>query len=395
MAWRNIQVEQQREDFITACLEDKSTVSDLCREFGISRKTGYKWLSRFECQGIEGLKDRSRARHTQLLKTTEELTQKVLQIKHRYPKWGPKKIVAVLEQDQPFESWPSATTIGKLLDEHGLTIPRKYRRRFPAKSNPLSHSQQPNDVWCIDFKGWFKTKDNIKCDPLTLTDAYSRFILYCSKLGMNTADHVWKILDEAFYKYGLPTRIRHDNGPPFATSGAGRLSRLSVNLIKAGVIPEWIDPGKPYQNGRHERMHLTLQKEAIFPLTLKEQQMKFMEFQRYFNLERPHEALGQKTPASVYQPSERIWAGRFISPEYSEGYQAKRVRATGSISWHGVDIFVGKTLENEYVGLRENTEGNWDMYFGPVLLGVVNHEYRLIQPRRQIRKKSKYKQKIF
>ena len=397
MAWMNTQVEYQRENFITACLENQATISDLCRDFGVSRKTGYKWLSRFKDEGVAGLKDRNKARHTQSLKTTEELTQKIIHIKQRYVKWGPKKIAAFLEQNQPLESWPSATTIGRILDEHGLTIPRKYRRRFPAKTDPLSHSQQPNDVWCIDFKGWFKTKDNVKCDPMTLTDSYSRFILYCSKLGMNTVDHVWNTLDKIFYQYGLPQYLRHDNGPPFATSGVGRLSRLSVNLIKAGVVPEWIEPGKPYQNGRHERMHLTLQEEGAFPLklTLKEQQMKFMEFQQYFNLERPHEALEQKTPASIYLPSERIWNGQFHSPEYSQEYQPKRVRATGSISWHGVDLFVGKTLENEYVGLKENEHGYWDVYFGPVLLGVINHEKRLIQPVQKTRRTSKYIQRIY
>jgi putative transposase len=397
MAWRNTQVEHQRENFITACLENKSSISDLCREFGVSRKTGYKWLSRFKDGGMDELKDRCRARHTQPLKTTEELTQKVIKIKHQYLKWGPKKIAAFLEQNQPSESWPSATTIGKILNEHNLTIPRKYRRRFPAKTSPLSHSQQSNDVWCIDFKGWFKTKDNVKCDPMTLTDSYSRFLLYCSKLGANTVDHVWNSLDKAFYQYGLPRYLRHDNGPPFATNGAGRLSRLSVNLIKAGVTPEWIEPGKPYQNGRHERMHLTLQEEGAFPLklTLKEQQMKFMEFQQYFNLERPHEALGQKTPASIYLPSERVWTGQLRSPEYSQDYQAKRVRASGTISLLGMDIFVGKTLEDEYVGLKEDMDGNWEVYFGPVFLGIINHEKRLIQPTQKTREKSKYAQRIF
>jgi putative transposase len=397
MAWRNTQVEHQRENFITACLESKSTISDLCREFGVSRKTGYKWLSRFKNGGAAELKDRCRTRHTQPLKTTEELTQKVIQLKRRYLKWGPKKIVAFLEQNQPLESWPSATTVGRILSEHDLTIPRKYRRRFPAKSDPLSHSQQPNDVWCIDFKGWFKTKDNVKCDPMTLTDSYSRFLLYCSKLGANTVDHVWSSLDKAFHQYGLPRYLRHDNGPPFATNGAGRLSRLSVNLIKAGVIPEWIEPGKPYQNGRHERMHLTLKEEGVFPLklTLKEQQMKFMEFQQYFNLERPHEALGQKTPASIYLPSERVWTGQLHSPEYSQDYQAKRVRGSGTISLLGMDIFIGKTLEDEYVGLKENTDGNWEVYFGPVFLGTIDQEKRLIQPTQKTREKGKYTQRIF
>lgn len=397
MAWRSTQVEHQREDFITAYKENTYTISELCQQFAISRKTGYKWLTRFENEGKEGLVDRSRARHSQPHKVTSEQTQKILDAKHRYLKWGPKKIAAFLEQNQPLEKWPSGTTIGRILGEHDLIIPRKYRKRFPAKTDPLSHAQKPNDVWCIDFKGWFQTKDHIKCDPMTLTDAHSRFLIYCSKLHANTVEEVWKSLKRIFYTYGLPNYLRHDNGPPFATNGAGRLSRLSVNLIKAGVIPEWIDPGKPYQNGRHERMHLTLKGEGVFPmkLTLKEQQMKFMEFQRYFNMERPHEALQQRTPASVYQPSTRTWDGQLHAPEYSQEYQVKRVRASGTISLCGIDVFVGKTLENEYVGLKENEDGNQAIYFGPVFLGTIDHEYQLIQPTRRARKPNKYKQRIY
>lgn len=394
MAWRVRNVEDQRKEFIEEYLSNQMTITELCEMYQISRKTGYKWIGRFEEEGIDGLIDRSKAPHNQIGKTDDELIDQIIDLRKKFPKWGPKKIVAYLTENKSFEEWPSTTTIGKILHKEGLIQPRKQRRRFPAKSNPLSHCHQANDVWCIDFKGWHKTKDNIKCDPLTITDAFSRFLLCCNKLAFNTADYTWKVLEEVFQKYGLPRYLRHDNGPPFATCGSGRLSRLSINIIKAGVIPEWIEPGKPYQNGRHERMHLTLKQEGIKPLTLKEQQMHFREFQAYFNFERPHEALAQKTPGSVYKPSTRQWTGKLEMPEYSKEYEIKKVRSSGQISWHGKEIFLGKVLENELVGIKEE-DGGWSVFYGPVLLGHINPENGFSQPARNVRPKRDFKVRIF
>lgn len=395
MAWRVINLEKQREDFITNYLTNDLSITDLCREFSISRKTGYKWISRYELEGLEGLKCLSKTPHNQINKTPNEIVKLILSIKNDFQKWGAKKILGYLKINYSQENWPSRTTIDKILSDHGLIVPRKYRKRFPAKIAPLSHCNDNNDVWCIDFKGWAKTKDNIKCDPITLTDAHSRYLLYCRKLHVNTAESVWDVLSESFHKYGLPLYLRHDNGPPFATSGAGRLSHLSVNLIKAGVTPEWIQPGKPYQNGRHERMHLTLKQEGVFPsLTLEEQQMKFIDFQKYYNFTRPHEALKQNTPGSLYTPSPRTWNGKLKSPEYLEKYKTKKVREGGQIALHGNDVFIGKTLKNEYVGLKENEEGHLSVYFGPVFLGVINDQNQLVQPK-LTRTTTKYKTRIF
>jgi len=397
MTWRVSKVEEQRKEFINNCHEGKKTLIDICKQFNISRKTAYKWINRYEKEGANGLKDRSRARHNQRQKTSEEVINHIVALKLQKESWGPKKIKIRLEEDFPSIIFPSITTIGSILEKYDLTIPRKYRRRYPEKTDPLSHCQRSNDIWCIDFKGWFKTKDAVKCEPLTLTDAYSRYILYCNKLGINSADYVWDALTKAFEKYGLPTYLRHDNGPPFATAGVGRLSRLSVKLIKAGVIPEWIEPGKPYQNGRHERMHLTLKKEAIFPLqlTLEEQQLKFVEFLKYYNYERPHEGLGQKTPGSIYKPSERVWKGKLEAPEYSSEYQVKRLREKGQLAWYGTDIQIGRTLGGERVGIKENEEGEWSVYFGPVLLGAINHEKKFIQPRIRNGRNEYYKCKVY
>lgn len=397
MALRVAKVENQRKEFIDKLLESEETVADLCREFQISRKTAYKWIRRFKEEGIDGLKDRSRAPHAQAGKTSYDLECKILEVKRKYMRWGPKKIRAYLEEHESAIVWPSLTAFGNILDRNDLVKPRKYRKRFPSKTDPLSHCKAVNDVWCVDFKGWFKTKDLIKCDPLTVTDAYSRFILYCSKLHSGKWRDVWDTLEVLFYEKGLPIYLRHDNGPPFATSGAGRLSMLSVNLIKAGVIPEWIEPGKPYQNGRHERMHLTLEGEAIFPLelTLEEQEKKFREFLKYFNFERPHEALSQKVPGSVYVSSERNWDGKLRSPEYDSEYLVKRVRDRGQVAWNGIDIYIGKTLKNEFIGLKESNNGEWLAYYGPVFLGAIDLKGCFTTPIKRVRPKTSYKSRCY
>jgi transposase InsO family protein len=397
MAWRVAKVEEHRKEFIEQVLIGDRTVTDLCNEYQISRKTGYKWISRYNELGDDGLKDRSKAPHARPGRTDERLVHKVLEVKSRYPAWGPKKVLALLGMHYPDEDWPSDTTIGNILYKHGLVAPRRCRKRIPAKTDPLSHCTAPNDVWSIDFKGWFLTKDQIKCDPLTICDAHTRFILHCSKLHSGKELDVWKALEELFHKNGLPKYLRHDNGPPFATAGAGRLSRLSVKLIKAGVIPEWIEPGKPCQNGRHERMHGILKNEGVFPLqlTLEEQQMKFMNFVHYYNFERPHEALEQKFPGNVYVPSNRIWDGNFRSPEYDSAYLVKRVRGRGLIMWNGIDIYIGKTLQNEYVGLKEDENGYLAVYFGPIFLGTIDHEGILRTPRKNNRPKLGYKTRCY
>jgi putative transposase len=397
MAWRVTKVEEQRQEFIQQVLIGDKTITDLCKEFQVSRKTGYKWVHRHAEHGEEGLKDRSRKPRFQAGKTQDNLVQKILEIKHKYPTWGPKKILASLEHLYPNEDWPSDTTVGNILTKNGLVKSRKLRKRLPSKTDPLSHCNEANDVWSIDFKGWFWTREGVKCDPLTISDAHTRFILYCHKLHSGKELDVWKVLEELFYKNGLPKYLRHDNGPPFATSGAGRLSRLSVKLIKAGVIPDWIAPGKPYQNGRHERMHRTLKREAIFPLqlTLEEQQMKFRDFIHYFNFERPHEALGQKCPGNLYVVSERRWEGKLYSPEYDNEYLVKRIRERGQLSWNGIDIYISKTLKNEFVGLKENDEGDWSVYFGPVFLGTINSSRNFITPMESYRPKNNYKVRCY
>ena len=372
MAWGETKVEDKRKEFVEACIKGELPMAELCRLYEISRKNGYKWLDRYKNGANGSLKDRSRAPLKQALEIESDLVKKIIDVRIRYRTWGPKKVLAWLETNFPDHDWPSTTTIGNIFDRNGLTVPRKYRTRVPARTAPLSYCQESNDVWCTDFKGWFVTGDGKKCEPFTLTDGASRFLLRCCKLQSNNADQVWGAMDSAFREYGLPLFMRNDNGPPFGSCGAGRLTTLSVKLIKAGIIPEWIDPGKPQQNGRHERMHQTLKNEVANPPlpTLEEQKIKLKDFQEYFNFIRPHEALEQKTPGSIYQVSPRNWNGVLKSPEYDT--EVRIVRNSGTIKWQGKEIYINTALVGEPVGLKEIEENLFRVSYGPIILGEIN-----------------------
>lgn len=387
MAWREVKVEDQRLKFINAYLEGNYSVAELCRYFDISRKTAYKWLSRYQQDGMEGLHNRSKAPLYQAAATHPDLVKKILSIRFRFPTWGPKKVRGFLVNHNPSVVWPSTTTIGNLFDKHGLAEPRKLRKRLAERTDPFTDCNQSNDIWCFDFKGWSLTQDLYKCDPFTITDEHSRYLLCCSKLIENDAEHVWAVFDRLFRDYGRPLKVRSDNGPPFATTGAGRLSSLSVKLIKAGVLPEWIDPGQPQQNGRHERMHLTLKKEGMnsSELTLEEQKIKLAEFVEYYNFVRPHEALGQKCPGSVYQPSSRLWNGRLESPEYSEDYKVGKVRSCGKMSWGCREIYIGRVLANEPIGIKLNELGQNIAYYGPIKLGILTDQLEITRRKPRFR----------
>lgn len=281
-------------------------------------------------------------------------------------------------------AWPAASTIGELFDREGLTIRRRLRRRAPPSSAPFAACGDANAVWCIDFKGWFLTGDGTHCEPLTLSDAYSRY-LRCQPLGRTDSEHVWPVLDAAFVEFGLPLRLRSDNGPPFASTGAGGLSRLAVKVIKAGVRPERIAPGKPQQNGRLERLHLTLLGDTANPpaRSLREQLERFRTFQRVYNEERPHAALGNASPAEYYRLSPRRWDGVLREPEYSADAVVRRVHCNGAIRWRGAEIYLSEALIGEPVSLVERQDGDWMVHYGPIELGVIDHRGdRLRRPKK-------------
>lgn len=386
MPWRETCAMEERMKFVCEYLDGDVWMAALCRDYGVSRKTGYKWLARYRAEGLLGLRDRSRAPHGHPRAVPEEVVAAVLSVRQRHKRWGPRKVRAWLVARHPGIDWPAASTIGALFDRAGLTVPRRRRRRVPPRTAPLAHCRAPNEVWTEDFKGWFRTGDGCRCDPLTLQDADSRYLLRCRGLERLDGGQVWPQLEVAFRAYGLPDVLRSDNGAPFASPAAGGLSRLAVKLIKAGVVPERIEPGKPQQNGRHERLHLTLKQETASPpaASLRAQQRRFDRFQRIYNEERPHEALGDKTPASVYRPSSRVYRGRLHSPHYPDDHQVRRVRSNGDIKWHGRTIFISGVLVGEPVGLEEHDNGIWAVRFGPIELGAIDHKGRFHKPRRWI-----------
>jgi len=371
MGWKETCAVEERMRFVAAVQKGEEPMAALCRRFGVSRRIGYKWLARFETEGAAGLFDRSRAplHHPQAI--AEDVAERCLEVRRAHPTWGPLKVLGYLERRSPKMEWPAASTIGELFDREGLTVKRKVRRRSPPSSTPFAHCAAANDVWCIDFKGWFLTGDGKRCEPLTLTDAYSRYLLRNQALSRTDTEHVWPVLDAAFREFGLPLYMRSDNGSPFASTGAGGLSKLAVKLIKAGVIPERIAPGKPQQNGRHERMHLTLLQEVADPpaSTMREQLKRLREFQRLYNEERPHQALDNATPADLYQASPRRFEGILRSPEYGD-QEVRRVRCNGDIKLDGKIIYLSQALSGEPVGLVE-AEDCWIISYGPIELGTI------------------------
>lgn len=386
MTWRKNTVMGQRIKFINDYLEKRFNLSDLCRQYDISRPTAYFWIDRFHKEGYEGLSDRDRVPLNNPRQTSPDIVTEILKVKQHFSKWGPKKILAYLKNTQEQVLWPCETTIENILKKNGLVERRKLRKRFAQSKTSLIDCNASNDTWCIDFKGWWLTKDNQKFEPFTLTDAFSRYLLCCENLQFNDALHVWAVFERLFREYGLPLKVRSDNGSPFATVGAGRLSKLSINLIKAGVIPEWIQPGEPQQNGRHERMHLTLKKEGVdLSLNYKSQAVKLEQFQEYYNFTRPHEALGQKVPGSIYQPSSRIWDGKLREPEYPNDFQKGLVRSCGKMVFKNRDIYIGRTFGKELIGLKKN-DNNIEAYYGPIYLGVIKDnklEFERIPGRRR------------
>jgi len=373
MAWRNVKVEDQREYLVKSYISKSATMSELCEECGVSRKTGYKWYQRYMESGSKGLADQSKAPTTPNRKYSNAQLMKALELKQKYPRFGPKKILALLKRYHPEEHWPCATRLYSIFKEHHLVCSRKLRRRVP-RTHPLGDIHDSNDVWCADFKGWFRTKDQSKVEPLTITDGYSRFLIRCLHLERKRSLDVWKAYSDAFYEYGLPKRLRTDNGPPFATTGVGRLSNLSVNLIKAGVTPEWIAPGHPEENGRHERFHRSLKEAVANPpaQTFSEQITRMNVFVEEYNFERPHEGLNQQVPGSCYEPSRIEWDGNLRSPEYdTQEMIIRKVGQNGCIYWKRVSHYLGQVISGEYVGLKEIDDDCFRIFYGPVFLGTL------------------------
>ena len=397
MPWKETCSMDQRLKFVVNYLEHELPMAALCREFGISRKTGYKIVGRYIEEGIDGLKDRSRARHHYPNSVSPAVERAVFDARVSHPSWGPKKLRAWLTRQDSSIRWPSASTIGEILTRHGLTVSRRRSRKTRAYDQPFVGCDYPNAVWSADFKGWFVTGDGTRCDPLTITDNYSRYLLRCQAVRPTGFDAVKPVFEAAFCEYGLPAAIRTDNGPPFATTTVGSLSRLSIWWLKLGIIPERIEPGKPAQNGRHERMHRTLKRDTASPpkRTWRAQQKAFDDFLDEYNQERPHEAIDMRTPAELYAPSTREY--QLILPEvvYPDDMIIRSVKSQGDISWKNHHVYLSDTLAGELVGLRQIDDRIWDIYFGPIKLAQLDsYDKRLVHLPRQSRQRKKNIEKI-
>ena len=375
MPWKETCCMDERLKFVAAWLEDEESRVALCRRFGISRKTGYKWWGRYAADPSSGLIDRSHAPVCVSHRLSGELAVPILEMRHVHPSWGPRKLRAVLMERWPERSWPAASTIGDLLKREGLVKPRRRRRLALGQSEPFGSITEANDTWCMDFKGWFRTGDGVRCDPLTVSDAHSRYLLAC-RIVPPTIAGVGPVVDRLLRDHGLPGAIRSDNGVPFSSTGAGGLSRLSVHWLKLGIRLERIEPGCPQQNGRHERFHRTLKAETTKPpaATLAAQQVRFDEFLSLYNHERPHEALGQIPPARVWCPSPRPYPSHLEDPIYDHRHVVRRVRSTGEIRWQGELVFLSEALVGETVGLRQLDDGNWIVRFATIDIGAIERK---------------------
>jgi len=357
-----------------ARVEEGEDVAELAREFGISTKTAYKFLERWKQEGIDGLKDRSHAVHHNKQRTPTEIIELFVAERKANPNWGALKLKTVVETAHPGVHLPSCFTIHQWLKRYSLVPPRRTRRKVPPSPSPLTTPAEPNDVWATDFKGQFKLGNGSLCYPLTVTDLRSRYILDCDALEGTKGGPVWLAFERLFREHGLPRIIRSDNGPPFATCGLLGLTRLSVKWLQLGIVHERIEPGCPQQNGSHERMHRTLKQETTRPArrNLFQQQERFDEFIVEFNQRRPHQALYQKTPASVYRPSERSYRG-LPELDYPLSDEIRRVSVAGAIQMPDRHTcYLTQALVGEHVGLREVDDGRWLLTFSTTNLGHYN-----------------------
>ncbi len=373
---------EEKARFVLEYQQDVYTMTELCQRYGIARETGYVWLRRYQQTGLEGLRELRRAPQQPANQTPEEIEAGVLELRQAHMRWGPRKLKRVLERDQPGRRWPAASTIGAILKREGLVVARRKRSKTAPYSEPLAHADSSNRVWCADFKGWFRTGDGQRIDPLTISDAYSRYLLRCQAVAKTDTARVQAVFEAAFREYGLPQAIRTDNGAPFASAAVAGLSRLAVWWMKLGIVPERIQAGHPEQNGRHERMHRTLKQETAMPPAAdhRAQQRALDRFRQEYNQVRPHEALHMQTPASIYVPSSRSFPVRLPEPEYPDTMRVHSVRRQGHFRWHKQDVFFSQVLWGERVGLLPVDDRWFTIYFAQFPLARFDSQRLRVLP---------------
>ena len=369
MPWKVSGVVEKRKQFLADYESGEWTMTELCQAHEITRPTGYAVLQRYAGEGEAGLEERSRAAKRHPNQTVAEIEEQVLGLRGKHPRWGPRTLKKLLERQNSQTAWPAASTIGAMLDREGLTQHRVKRRKVEAYRQPFQTVTEPNDEWAGDFKGWMRTGDGERVDPLTISDTCSRYLLRCQAVEKTDTVGVQAIFEAAFREYGMPCGIRTDNGAPFASCAIAGRSRLGVWWIKLGIVPQRIQAGHPEQNGRHERMHRTL-KEATAPAAAnrRAQQRSFDQFRQEYNEVRPHQALGMQTPAVVYRSSPRQFPARVKEPEYDTTMQVRRIQKHGEFNWKHCPVFLSEVLYGQRVGLLPIDDRYYRVYFARVAI---------------------------
>jgi putative transposase len=381
MPWKETCIMDERTKFVGHLLSGEK-MAVVCREFGISRVTGYKIWNRYHEYGSKGIYDQSRAPHQHPNQTPFEIENLIVRLKKEKPNWGAPKIREIINNKYPSIKLPATSTVHSILDRHELVQKRRTRSKFKATASYLSNPKEPNDLWCTDFKGQFRLGNKNYCYPLTLTDAVSRFLISCEALSSTKESPCFSVYEQAFKEYGLPVAIRSDNGIPFASGNSlWNLTRLSLWWIRLGIKIERIEPGNPQQNGRHERMHRTLKLETTHPprTNLLQQQETFDNFKLQFNSERPHQALEMKRPTDVYQKSFRIYKG-LPDIAYPASDKTLLISNCGRICFKKYKIHLSKSFANQPVGIKEVDTGIWQVEFMDYVLGYFDEESKKFSP---------------
>jgi putative transposase len=379
MPWRVTSPMYQRQRFVLDAEHTPAAFAELCRRYGISRKTGYKWLARYARFGPDSLADRSHRPDACPHATPPAVIREILHLRKAW-RWGARKLHELLLEAHPAAEVPAPATIHRILARHGRVLRRRRSQIRAHPGRPQTPITGPNVVWSVDFKGQFRLGNGHYCYPLTVQDAYSRYLLACDGLEGPLLQPTQQIFRRLFRTYGLPERIRSDNGQPFASCALGRLSQLGVWWLRLGIRPELIEPASPHQNGRHERMHKDLKAETTRPAapSLGAQQRRFDTFRHTFNEVRPHEALAQRRPAALYAPSDRLYVPRLQAITYPEHFEVRRVSTNGGIRWNKRWVNVSHILAALPVGLEPLTSGTWNVFFGPIHLGWLDErDYRI------------------
>lgn len=382
MPWLETAPVDERIRFIQDALSDRFTMSELCARFCISRRIGYKWLERYEQEGRRGLQDRSRAPHHCPHRITDEIAALICALRRAHPFWGARKLLKILSTRHPrIRAWPAPSTAADLLARHGLVLKRRRRHphQHPGVVPPTTTA--PNDLWTADFKGQFRTGNGLYCYPLTIADQHTRFLLTCHGLLSTQTVTARPVFERAFREYGLPRAIRTDNGVPFATQAIHGLSFLNVWWMRLGIQHQRIHPGRPQENGAHERMHRTLKRQAIKPVqrTCAAQQRNFDAFRTEYNEVRPHEWLNQATPDSCYNASPREYPARLPAIEYPGHFLVKKITTGGTFRFHRKLLHIANALVDQHIGLDETEDGRWAIYFNTILIATMDERDYIIR----------------